>query len=151
MRHSVHKNLNSNRWMFWFLCKSRKTLNQLFVEIQTAIVIVQIFEWLEVSFEYLIALYEISNSRNIQNDHDKPSATLNRYRPRFFDQKMGPQTTYTYRKVASSIPVYYSILNHFWGATNWDVLLTETCYYCLVQQSRWHEFISIYSNYLLCT
>ena len=55
-----------------------------------------------------------------------------------------------YRKVASSIPVYYSILNHFWGATNWDVLLTETCYYCHVQQSikksnhkRLHELISI--------
>ena len=24
----------------------------------------------------------------------------------------------TYRKVASSIPVYYSILDNFWGATN---------------------------------
>ena len=44
-----------------------------------------------------------------------------------------------YRKVASSIPVYYSILSHFLGATNWDVLLTKTCYYslvyCHVQQS----------------
>ena len=70
-------NLNSNCWTFWFLCKFRQTLNQLFVKIQTATVIVQIFEWLEVSFEYLIALYEISYSRNIQNNHDKPSATLN--------------------------------------------------------------------------
>ena len=41
-----------------------------------------------------------------------------------------------YRKVASSRPVYYSIFNHFWGATNWDVLLTEMCYYCHVQQSK---------------
>ena len=24
----------------------------------------------------------------------------------------------TYRKVASSIPVYYSFFDHFWGATN---------------------------------
>ena len=29
----------------------------------------------------------------------------------------------TYRKVASSRPVYYSIFDHFWGATNQDVLL----------------------------
>ena len=35
-----------------------------------------------------------------------------------------------YRKVASSRPVYYSIFDHFWGATNQDVLLSETCYYC---------------------
>ena len=28
----------------------------------------------------------------------------------------------TYRKVASSRPVYYSILDHFWFATNKDVL-----------------------------
>ena len=35
-----------------------------------------------------------------------------------------------YRKVASSRPVYYSIFDHFWGATNQDVLLTEMCYYC---------------------
>ena len=40
----------------------------------------------------------------------------------------------TYRKVAR--PVYYSIFEQFWGATNWDVLLTEgynilteTCFY----------------------
>ena len=43
--------------------------------------------------------------------------------------------TGTYRKVASSIPVYYSIFDYFWGATNQDVLLSETCYYCHVQQS----------------
>ena len=30
-----------------------------------------------------------------------------------------------YRKVASSRPVYYSIWNHFSGATHWDVLLTD--------------------------
>ena len=40
----------------------------------------------------------------------------------------------TYRKVASSRPVYYSIFDHFWGATNQDVLLTEMCYYCYVQK-----------------
>ena len=40
-----------------------------------------------------------------------------------------------YRKVASSRPVYYSIFDYFWGATKWDVLLTETCYYSLLQQS----------------
>ena len=34
---------------------------------------------------------------------------------------------FDYRKVASSRPVYYSIFELFWGATNWDVLLTETC------------------------
>ena len=39
-----------------------------------------------------------------------------------------------YRKVTSSRPVYYSIFDYFWGATNWDVLLTETCYYCLLQE-----------------
>ena len=39
-----------------------------------------------------------------------------------------------YRKVASSRPVYYSIFDHFWGATNQDVLLTEMCYYCYVQK-----------------
>ena len=58
----------------------------------------------------------------------------------------------TYRKVASSILVYYSIFDHFWGATNWDVLLTETCYYYHLQQSmkrptiikRLHELISIF-------
>ena len=45
---------------------------------------------------------------------------------------------FNYRKVASSIPVYYSIFDHFWGATNQDVLLTETCYYCYVQKSiKW--------------
>ena len=58
-----------------------------------------------------------------------------------------------YRKVASSRPVYYSIFDHFWGATNQDVLLTETCYYCYVQKSiKWwvhkglHEFSSIFVN-----
>ena len=45
-------------------------------------------------------------------------------------------TKFTYHKVANSRPVYYSILNHFWGAINWDVLLNETCYYCRVQQSN---------------
>ena len=35
---------------------------------------------------------------------------------------------FKYRKVASSRPVYYSIFDHFWGATNQDVLLTEACY-----------------------
>ena len=40
-----------------------------------------------------------------------------------------------YRIVVSSRPVCYSIFDHFWGAINWDVLLTETCYYCHVQQS----------------
>ena len=70
-------NPDSNCWILWFLCKFRQTLNQLFVEIWTAIVIVQIFEWLEVSFEYLIVPYEIFYCRNIQNDHDKLAATLN--------------------------------------------------------------------------
>ena len=37
-----------------------------------------------------------------------------------------------YRKVASSRPVYYSIFDHFGGATNQDVLLSETCYYCYI-------------------
>ena len=53
----------------------------------------------------------------------------------------------TYRKVASSIPVYYSIFYYFWGATNWDVLLTETCHYYHVQQSiRW--WVQKRSHYL---
>ena len=30
-----------------------------------------------------------------------------------------------YRKVESSRPVYYSIFDHFWGATIWDVLLID--------------------------
>ena len=33
-----------------------------------------------------------------------------------------------YLKVTSSRPVYYSIFDHFLGATNWDVLLTEGYY-----------------------
>ena len=59
--------------------------------------------------------------------------------------------TIDYRKVASSRPVYYSFFDNFWGATNQDVLLTETCYYCYVQKSmkcwvhkRLHEFSSIF-------
>ena len=43
--------------------------------------------------------------------------------------------------------------NHF--LTDFGVLLTkacyvltETCYYCLVQQSRWHEFILMFAVYL---
>ena len=45
-------------------------------------------------------------------------------------------------------PVYYSIFNHFWGATNWDVLLTETCYNYHVQKSiKWLKFfVLIKSN-----
>ena len=61
-----------------------------------------------------------------------------------------------YRKVASSRLVYYSIFDHFWGATNQDVLLSETCYYCHVQQSikwwvhkRLHELVSIFVNYMV--
>ena len=51
---------------------------------------------------------------------------------------------FEYRKVASSRPVYYSIFNYFWGATNWDVLLTETCYYSFLQQSiKWVHFQSL--------
>ena len=43
-----------------------------------------------------------------------------------------------YRKVASSRPVYYSIFDLFWGATNQDVLLTEMCYYFYIQKSiKW--------------
>ena len=60
----------------------------------------------------------------------------------------------TYRKVASSRPVYYSIFDYFWGATNWDVLLTETCYYCLLvlQQSNNHNCIKNVAliNFNLC-
>jgi hypothetical protein len=49
-----------------------------------------------------------------------------------------------YRKVASSRPVYYSIFDHFGGATNWDVLLTETCYYCLYSNhSNDHKCFSL--------
>ena len=33
-----------------------------------------------------------------------------------------------YRKVASSRPVYYSIFEHVWGATNWDLPLTKSYY-----------------------
>ena len=46
-----------------------------------------------------------------------------------------PVKNLKYPKVASSRPVYYSIFDYFWGATNRDVLPTETCYYCHVQQS----------------
>ena len=46
--------------------------------------------------------------------------------------------TFAYRKVASSLPVYYSIFDLFWGATNQDVLLTEMCYYFYIQKSiKW--------------
>ena len=38
-----------------------------------------------------------------------------------------------YCKVASCIPVYYSIFDHILGATNQDMLLSKTCYYCYVQ------------------
>ena len=62
----------------------------------------------------------------------------------------------TYRKVANSRPVYYSIFDHFGGATNQDVLLFETCYYCYVQQSiKWwvHKRHQIFFNLYLwkCT
>ena len=50
-----------------------------------------------------------------------------------------------YRKVASSRPVYYSIFDHFWGATNQEVLLSETCYYCYVHQSWIHFYLCNYS------
>ena len=49
-----------------------------------------------------------------------------------------------YRKVASSRPVYYSIFGYFWSATNWDVLLTEMCYYSLLQQSIISAFQSLH-------
>lgn len=39
-----------------------------------------------------------------------------------------------FRKVASSRLVYYSIFDHSWGATNQDMLLSEMCYYCHVQE-----------------
>ena len=49
----------------------------------------------------------------------------------------------TYRKVASSRPVYYSIFDNFWGATNQDVLLNEMCYYFYVQKSmKWKGYIN---------
>ena len=54
-----------------------------------------------------------------------------------------------YRKVASSRPVYYSIFYLFWGATNQDVLLTETCYYCYIQKSiKWwvHKGPCVFSS-----
>ena len=55
-----------------------------------------------------------------------------------------------YRKVASSRPVYYSIFYYFWGASNWDVLLTETCHYYHVQQSiKW--WVQKRSHYLQIT
>ena len=57
--------------------------------------------------------------------------------------------TTTYRKVASSRPVYYSIFDLFWGATNQDVLLTEMCYYCYIQKSiKWwvHKGPCVFSS-----
>ena len=54
-----------------------------------------------------------------------------------------------YRKVASSRPVYYSIFDLFWGATNQDVLLTEMCYYCYIQKSiKWwvHKGPCVFSS-----
>ena len=62
------------------------------------------------------------------------------------------ETTFNYRKVASSRPVYYSIFDHFWGATNQDVLLSKTCYYCHVNHrvhKRCHEFNSIFVKHML--
>ena len=60
------------------------------------------------------------------------------------------QASTTYRKVASSRPVYYSIFDYFLGATNWDVLLTETCHYYHVQQSiKW--WVQKRSHYLQIT
>ena len=59
------------------------------------------------------------------------------------------QIIYAYRKVASSRPVYYSIFYLFWGATNQDVLLTETCYYCYIQKSiKWwvHKGPCVFSS-----
>ena len=56
---------------------------------------------------------------------------------------------FQYRKVASSRPVYYSIFYLFWGATNQDVLLTETCYYCYIQKSiKWwvHKGPCVFSS-----
>ena len=34
----------------------------------------------------------------------------------------------SYREVTSSRPVHYSIFEHFWGATDWDVLLSKGYY-----------------------
>ena len=66
----------------------------------------------------------------------KPSSQTNRF-------------SLTYRKVAISIPVYYSIFDHFWGATNQDVLLIEMCYYCYVQKSiKWWVHIYFQSHLL---
>ena len=41
---------------------------------------------------------------------------------------LGPSNDFmlTYRKVVSSRPIYYSIFERFWDATNWDVLLKKT-------------------------
>ena len=43
--------------------------------------------------------------------------------PRVFSPLNSAEMKNLYRKVASSRPVYYSIFDHFWGATNQDVLL----------------------------
>ena len=40
-------------------------------------------------------------------------------------------SVFTYRKVVSSRPVYYSIFEHLGSATNQDMILTETCYLLL--------------------
>ena len=42
---------------------------------------------------------------------------------KYASSQLASQGFIEYRKVASSRPVYYSIFDHFWGATNQDVLL----------------------------
>ena len=60
---------------------------------------------------------------------------------------MGLKCFLKYRKVASSRLVYYSIFDHFWGATNRDVLLLP----CqeINQMKGLHEFSSIFVNFSL--
>ena len=56
----------------------------------------------------------------------------------YFTERLRYYYFFIYRKVASSRPVYYSIFDLFWGATNQDVLLTEMCYYFYIQKSiKW--------------
>ena len=48
-----------------------------------------------------------------------------------------------YRKVASSRPVYYSIFEHFWDATNWDVLLSKGYYLEELLRNQFLNFFGV--------
>ena len=78
---------------------------------------------LKISWLIIYISQDFKKSLNIWKNH---SSKINSLFPTL--HKFLLIQTIKYRKVASSRPVYSSIFEQFWGATNWDVLLTEGYY-----------------------